>query len=187
MILYVKKGVWLMFIVLLFSCKAGDYKIGNGSMFPNLNVGDIVFVDQENQYTYGDVVVMSIPDSLRIQSELFRIYRVVALPLDTISVNKNHSIINGKECNSSFIENLIDPDGYQTKVEEEELPNKIKIKLWIRSDCPDCDKSNMHSIVVPSGHYFVLGDNRTGAVDSRYIGPVSIESIKGKVTKVIKK
>ncbi|MHB8506379.1 MAG: S26 family signal peptidase [Acidimicrobiales bacterium] len=36
-------------------------------------------------------------------------------------------------------------------------------------------------MTVPPNEYFVMGDNRSDAVDSRLIGPVPISSVVGKV------
>lgn len=41
--------------------------------------------------------------------------------------------------------------------------------------------SDFDSGIIPSGCYYVLGDNRTVSVDSRVIGPVCNKDIKGKV------
>lgn len=35
--------------------------------------------------------------------------------------------------------------------------------------------------VIPKGYYFVMGDNRTDSLDSRYFGPISAKWIVGKV------
>jgi signal peptidase I len=36
------------------------------------------------------------------------------------------------------------------------------------------------SLTVPPDQFFVMGDNRFNAVDSRYFGPISFNSIIGK-------
>jgi signal peptidase I len=41
--------------------------------------------------------------------------------------------------------------------------------------------SNYGPIIIPVGHYFLLGDNRDGARDSRYIGPINNKDVTGVV------
>ena len=45
--------------------------------------------------------------------------------------------------------------------------------------------TNDFEAVVPEGKYFVLGDNRTNSTDSRIIGPVTKNEIKGKTNLII--
>jgi len=42
---------------------------------------------------------------------------------------------------------------------------------------------NFGPFLVPAGHYFVLGDNRSYAMDSRYIGPIHADKVVGVVLK----
>ncbi|UCH26191.1 MAG: signal peptidase I [Trueperaceae bacterium] len=47
----------------------------------------------------------------------------------------------------------------------------------------------VHDIVVPKGHYFIMGDNRQsakgGSEDSRYFGPIPMMTVAGRATAVI--
>ncbi len=184
-----KNGIWLILILLLASCKVDYGKITSTTMSPGLNVGDIIFWDKEDQYTYGDVVFILMPDSFRVNKWEYGVYRVVALQGDTIEIKNNICVINGRMSKTRFIRKTYDTDEFLVDQTEEELFNGTKIMLYIGNtdDMALPELSNTTPLVVPQNNYFVLGDNRTESIDSRYIGPVSIENIKGKVTKVIRK
>lgn len=42
-------------------------------------------------------------------------------------------------------------------------------------------------IVVPAGEFFLMGDNRSNAEDSRFIGTIKRDAIDGKVRNIIRK
>tara|TARA_B100000900_G_scaffold179593_1_gene152207 strand:+ start:268 stop:453 length:186 start_codon:yes stop_codon:yes gene_type:complete len=41
--------------------------------------------------------------------------------------------------------------------------------------------TNIKNIIVPSDSYYLLGDNRDNAVDSRYEGFIKKDTIKGRI------
>jgi signal peptidase I len=58
----------------------------------------------------------------------------------------------------------------------------------IPADAPEGEPF-LHELIIPEGHYFVMGDNRQssrgGSEDSRYFGPVESIAIAGQATAVI--
>ncbi len=46
---------------------------------------------------------------------------------------------------------------------------------------PTEKKDSMAPLVIPQGNVFVMGDNRDNSADSRVIGPITIQSIRGKM------
>lgn len=78
------------------------------------------------------------------------IKRVIGLPGETITYKDNILYVNGKKVDEKF-----------TKVKDKNLEDYSSKKI-------------------PKGHYFVVGDNRPESADSRMIGFIKKENIKGK-------
>ena len=50
---------------------------------------------------------------------------------------------------------------------------------------PDALNNPFASYAIPEDHYFLLGDNSTNAIDSRYLGPIPRKNITGRVTRIV--
>lgn len=179
---------YTLFVGLMFSSCARQWVMNTSSMEPAIKAGERVFVHPVEQYTYGDVIAIEIWRENDIISNgtedvdrQYRIYRLMGMPGDTIEVKDNFCIINGQLPQIRFIRDSTDSEGWQIKVQEEELPTGVINILHISTDNTYPELDNMEPIIVPKSHYFVLGDYRTSSADSRIIGCVPFDKVKGKV------
>lgn len=168
------------------------YTIPSGSMIPTLLVHDLVLVDKFSlglrvpftrfwiwhwgHPNRGSVVVFAYPP----QPETYYIKRVVGLPGDTVAIHSGVIWINGTalatgEANASELLQELDvlPE---TKVIREE-----QWTVQYRST----EVTSMEEVVVPQGHYFVLGDNRNDSQDSRVWGFVPVENLVGIARRIL--
>jgi signal peptidase I len=141
---------------------------------PGVLVGDKVIADMKVYDTkspdYGDIVAYKTDDGL------IWTFRVVGLPNDTIQLVNNVVSINSKRTRSRLI-----AEKFPFQVLEEQSPNGSK-RMIQRAVVPlDSAKKNIRDIVVPSDSYYLLGDSRDNAYDSRFVGPVKKVNIIGQM------
>lgn len=134
------------------------FRIPSGSMIPTLLVGDHILVNK---------VVYRIRDPKRQEVIVFKfpldpkkdyIKRVIALPGDKIFIHNKMVYINSSFLREPYIQHS------DTRI----IPGELQ------------PRDNYGPIMVPSGSYFVMGDNRDSSFDSRYWGFVSRKAIVGK-------
>lgn len=165
----------LAIIVKTFFLQA--FFIPSESMVPTLEVGDRVLVNKIVYHLHeprrGDVIVFIAHRGARksfwqrVRSVLFEglgvtrpadvdfIKRVIALPGETIQIRRGEVTITPK-------------DGKPFVLRE---PYLSTVK----------DTTDFKATVVPSDHYFVMGDNRTNSADSRTeLGPIPRDEIVGR-------
>ncbi|TNE28383.1 MAG: signal peptidase I [Alphaproteobacteria bacterium] len=170
------------------------FNIPSGSMYPNLLVGDYLFVSKysygysrysfpdwlfvqfkgrimEKEPQRGDIVVFRQPHQLHVDY----IKRIIGMPGDKIQMREGLLYLNDEIVPREFVateerdENgLID---VYSKYEET-LPNGVKHYIYEKSDWEFYDDTREYT--VDDDHYFVMGDNRDGSLDSRATDKVGL-------------
>lgn len=167
------------------------FKIPSGSMEGTLLVGDFLLV---NKLLYGaevpfsghrlpavrapargDVVVFEYP---RDPSKHF-VKRLVGIPGDTLEMQDGVLILNGTRQRERYAHHS--EPGVDRAFEEFEWQRDYLVRSASASERSGVhpSRNNWGPIVVPSRHYFMLGDNRDNSLDSRYWGFVPDSMLKG--------
>jgi signal peptidase I len=152
----------------------GYYRIPQDGMYPGLASGSIVFAAKRPysaaaNVKRGDIVIFVREENG--QPYIF-IWRVIALPGETIEASGESLAINGQAVQRRRIRAVDDKTIYQEQIGDASY--EVAFETSPHSRPPDV------SIRVPSDQFFVMGDNRLEARDSRYFGPILFSSIVGK-------
>lgn len=154
------------------------FRIPTPTNFPTIQTGDFIVADfcayDTKDPDYGDIVAFSEPDGT------IHTYRVVGRPFDSISLVDNIVAINGKLNGTKIIRETTFENIPVVELEEEH-PNGHKHRIYTFKKPFTNPKSNINDSVVPIDSYCLLGDSRDNAADSRYLGYIHRDSIKGQV------
>jgi signal peptidase I len=121
------------------------YKIPSGSMLQTLQIGDHLMAEMlaaDDVIKRGDVVIVMFPE---IEDKNF-IKRVIALPGETLAIRDKVVFINGKRLDEPYV--------YQQSPRNN----------------PRTD--DFGPSTTPAGQFFLMGDNRQGSHDSRFVGTI---------------
>jgi len=174
---------WFIPVFLIFALRTFAYEpfqIPSGSMLPGLKVGDFLLVNKHvygykinrigepsiggRDPEYGDVVVFVPP---HVNAPFVK--RLIGKPGDVIRYQNKKLYVN----NIPLDQQLISSKPGELIIEEtfEETSRIIRLRETA-SEFP-------YEVTVPSGHYFVMGDNRDNSSDSRIWGFVPRENFMG--------
>ncbi|MET0065018.1 MAG: signal peptidase I [Candidatus Thiodiazotropha sp.] len=187
---------FLLFVIcmLVFRSSIADWNtVPTGSMKPTILEGDRVWVnkmayDLRLPFTHlslyrfadpgrGEVVIF---DSAAADKKLVK--RVIGLPGDEVAMRDNQISINGRlldYTSDPVPSGLLEP-GFSERIETiGAVTHRVRV---LRGGGR---MSSFLPVVVPEGHYLVLGDNRDNSADSRVIGFVPRAEIVGRTDTVV--
>ena len=153
------------------------------SMAPTIARDDRFFADMQppREIRRGDIFMFAGPTGPRV-------YRIVGLPGDRVSIAQGIPVINGERAVQQPAGDFPydSPDGRMTaKLITEQLPGEVGTH-HILDDGYFVEIDEMAELVVPAGRLFVLGDNRDRAADSHVplamkgLGLPSAADVKGR-------
>lgn len=184
------------------------FSIPSGSMIPTLLVGDYLFVSKSSygysRYSFplgifpiqgrikaslperGDVVVFRKPYNENIDY----IKRIIGMPGDRVQMINGRLYINQKRVEREFLgeyKSFSQPENTVVtfKRYREILPNGHSHEIIEKSDQASLDNTPLYT--VPENHYFMMGDNRDGSLDSRVldeVGYVPFENFIGRAERI---
>ena len=181
----------LIIAILIRSIIIQPFYIPSSSMEPNLLVGDRLFVSKysfgyskhsfpfsppifkgrilSKQPKRGDVVVFKTP----VDNRTDYIKRLIGLPGDKVQFIDGSLYLNNNEILKTRISSTdivyCGNDTIPVYTFEEKLPNGIKYNAVYRKNY---SFQNSNEFIIPSKHYFFLGDNRDCSKDSRFLSSV---------------
>lgn len=191
---------FLIFLLCLgvFRTAVADWNpIPSGSMRPTILEGDVVLVNrlaydlkvpltdvslaQLGEPQRGDIVTFISPtDGVRL------IKRLVAVPGDVVEMKNEALFINHVAATYSDQSQVVEPIApgiaAQATRATERFDGKTRTVQFLSGVNA---RRNFGPVVVPAGHYFMLGDNRDNSADSRYIGFVPRERLIGRAGHVL--
>ena len=174
---------WFIPVFLIFALRTFAYEpfqIPSGSMLPGLKVGDFLLVNKHvygykinrigepafggRDPEYGDVVVFVPP---HVNAPFVK--RLIGKPGDVIRYQNKKLYVNNIPLDQQLISSK--PGELIIKETFEETSRIIRLRETA-SEFP-------YEVTIPSGHYFVMGDNRDNSSDSRIWGFVPRENFMG--------
>ncbi|KAF1297830.1 signal peptidase I [Enterococcus sp. JM4C] len=151
-------GSGLFFMAIVFFYFFSVTKVYGYSMLPTLDDGDVVIVNRRQPVTRYQLIAFR-----TVKGDVI-VRRVIGLPGEKVELRQGKLYVNDEER----------VEFYLTK---ESVPTEEATKL---GEFSGQEVEGIQS--VPKNTYYVLGDNRSYATDSRYFGPVAEDQVIGVIS-----
>ena len=153
--------ILLLALWLLFFVFIGVTHMPNADMYPRMDAGDlVVFYRLDKTPKFQDIVAYQKTDSAGKQTML--ISRVIAVPGDTVEITEEGAVlVNGNA--------IAEPGIFYHGT------------VYLGGSAPS------YPLTLGPEEYFVLGDKRDAATDSRSFGPVSKNELLGLVITILRR
>ena len=196
---YREIALFLLLMMGFRSAWADWMTVPTGSMNPTILEGDRIWVDKHvfglripftltrltsgADPARGDIVVFDSPsDGTTL------VKRVAAIPGDTLEIDGEILIVNGQPASYRpgdlrHLQQLLSITAAERPMVLTEKAAGTEHEILLLP--ARVSRRVIGPVTVPSGMYFMLGDNRDNSADSRYIGFVPRGNIIGRATRVV--
>lgn len=178
----------ILFFIFVRTFVVEAFRIPTGSMENTLLVGDFLLVNKAvygaripgtslhlpafEEPKRGDVIVFNPPGF----PNRYWVKRLVGVPGDTLSMRKKQLFLDGRPVNEPYARHV----GDRADVVNPDMLWQSNYLLAGPRRTYHPSRDNWGPIVVPPDSFFVLGDNRDDSEDSRYLGFIPRDAIRGR-------
>jgi signal peptidase I len=150
----------------------GDYLLVNKLCYGGQGWGDYLMPYQK--IARRDIIVFHYP----VDPQQHFVKRVIGVPGDHLQMVHKKVLINGRPLDEPYVRFLEPPDNmFRDNFPRTDIAaQRLEGDWWLEMKKLVVDGQ----LIIPEGHYFVLGDNRDNSDDSRYWGFVPRENIIGR-------
>ena len=126
----------------------------------------------------GDIVVHTFPpDPRKVITK-----RVIGVPGDTLEMKDGVVFIDGRALREAYAQHV---DSTDPVVDDFNWQRPYLVGAAMRDSASyEASRDSWGPLVVPRGRFFVLGDNRTRSLDSRYFGFVAASQVRARARRI---